>query len=310
MKNDPLLIIYYIIASLGIIGSLHVLITILHTFKSKNSCFTILLLLLHFSLLAEEIFALPNVFNHDETVCEIAESFFEYFGLMNIIVVGLLVYAHRWSILDPSVQVPARSMKIGEVVIILFPMIVFLPFIDRVYEMPDNSPWCSVPYADSQSSSGKWFLGVYLAWVWLVLLGSVLSSVDLMIRLSLTSKRLLRSYLTTVGLYTVVSLCCWIPRSIVRFAGDDTNAIRFVAYIPIYLSGMMYTVIFKRSQERIEQFEISRMGSITDFMFLFDERDRQISDETTHSEISERLVQSVDVMNTPSTSGLFFQVKS
>jgi hypothetical protein len=296
MDNLPLFIVYYFVAGVAILGSVNVLITIGYQFNSMNTCSTILIFFLHLSLVAEEIFALPHVYSYDSTVCIVAESFFEYFGLMNILVVGAMVYTHRWSILDPSVKVRGAVIRVGEAILFIFPMIVFIPFADEAYVLP-NSPWCSRPYS---AQDLRWYLGVYLAWVWVVLIGSIISSIDLSVRITLTSKRLLKSYLTSIGLYTIISLICWIPRTLARFLGPDNDYTRFVAYIPIYLSGMCYAYIFKRNQVTMEMYELSRMDSYiveqADLMFVFDEKDR-LSLESTNSdsEPGDRLLSEDDI---------------
>eukprot|EP01040_Poterioochromonas_malhamensis_P001489 gene1489-1577_t len=284
MEEDfPLFIIYFIFATCGIVGSFHVLFTIWFSFDSCHTCSTLLVLFLHLSLVSEEITALPFLFKYNSTLCQIIESFFEYFGLMNIVVIGLIVYAHRWSILDPTIRIPRNYVNGGIFFVLVFPMITFLPFIDKIYVTPD-SPWCSLPY----SSGLNWVLGVYLIWVWMVLIMSLLSSFDLAHRLMTTSGKLFRSYLTTIGMYTVVSLLCWIPRTIVRFSGNDTNTARFAAYIPIYVSGMLYSLIFRYSRKNMEMYEQSRLQTIDlpsgDLVFLFDENDRLNSVSTSSTE--------------------------
>lgn len=284
-EDLPLFIFYFFFATCGILGSIHVLYTIWFSFDSCHTCSTLLVLFLHLSLVAEEITALPYLYKYDATLCNIIESFFEYFGLMNIVVIGLIVYAHRWSILDPTIRVKRRFVNFGIGFVLIFPMITFLPFIDNIYVPPD-SPWCSLPY----SAGLNWVLGVYLVWVWAVLISSLISSFDLARRLMTTSGKLFKSYLTTIGMYTVVSLICWIPRTIVRFLANDTNGARFAAYIPIYISGMLYTLIFRYSRKNMEMYEMSRRDSMdmpSDLIFLFDESDRVSS---SASDSTERLL--------------------
>jgi hypothetical protein len=275
MEDLALFIIYYLFAGLGILGSSHVLITILSSFQTIQTCSTLLVLFLHFSLLSEEIAALPFLFTYDDTMCSINESFFEYFSLMNIVVIGFIVYAHRLSILDPSIRLPKPVVKGLFAFAVIFPMITFLPFAhDDVYRKLDKgSPWCSVPY----STGWQWVLGVYLVWVWFILTLSIISSIDLAVRLSNTYQGLLKSYLSTIGLYCIISLACWIPRSMARFLGDDTNITRFIAYIPIYISGMLYSLIFRKSKETMEAYETARLVSYEvqgdDLINLFNEND-------------------------------------
>jgi hypothetical protein len=279
-KNNPnemkaIFIFYYILAAFGILGSAHVLFTIIHRFKYVCACSTHLILMLHFSLLAEEILGLPYLFHWDRTLCSVTAALFEYFGILNILVVGCMVYAHRYSILDPTIKLPKWFLKRGCVLLFLLPCIVFVFFIYNIYVRSD-SPWCNIPY----SVGVEWYGFLYSVWIWIVLAGSILSSVDLTVRLSFTSKRLLKSYCTTIGLYTLVSLLCWIPRTVTRFVTEnDTETIRFISLIPIYVSGILYTIIFKKNRTMLEEYESSRMDSMiieqTDLMFLFDMKDRQ-----------------------------------
>jgi hypothetical protein len=273
MEDLALFVVYYLFAGLGILGSSHVLITILWSFDTIQTCSTLLVLFLHFSLLSEEIAALPHLFTYNSTMCSINESFFEYFSLMNIVVIGFIVYAHRLSILDPSIRLPKPVVKGLFGFAVVFPMITFIPFAeDDVYRKPDSA-WCSVPY----STGWQWILGVYLVWVWAVLILSIISSVDLAVRLSNTYQGLLHSYMSTIGLYCVVSLVCWVPRSMARFLGDDTNTTRFIAYLPIYISGMLYSLLFRKSKETMEAYETARLVSYEvqgdDLINLFNEND-------------------------------------
>lgn len=248
-----LYIAFFILAGLSMIGSVYVIYSIVQ-FGSQKSCFTFLLLSFHLSMFAQEIVTLPYVFSGNEGLCEAVQFFHFYFGLMNILIVTMLVEAHRSSIFTDYWQAGTRILKYGLPIMLCFPMMTILPFCTGSYHAEHNK-WCTLPY----DSSSVWAIAIYYSWIWLFLLVSFLLLVFSAIRIFKSDRKLARKFISTIGLYIIVAILSWIPRSMERLAHFQTSTIGdlsyFISYIPINISGILYTMIFIHEKESLKQYE-------------------------------------------------------
>lgn len=257
--GDPTDTAYYVVSALSMAGSLLVMLSIA-SHGVNRSCFTFLLICFHLSLLGEEIATLPDVYTSNGHLCVAMQFFHFYFSLMNIVVVVMLVEAHRSSILEDPFQSRAKILKYGIYVILLFPLITLLPFVDGTYTAEssdadgddDTRGWCTPPNRVS------WSIGVYFIWVWLFLILIVVLFSNSLYRIYQRDKAFAKTFSTTIGLYVIISIVSWIPRAFerfIRYNDPSTNTIiLFIAYLPINISGILYVFVYIREKRYIVQY--------------------------------------------------------
>lgn len=252
---DPKYFAYYVLAAFSLIGNLYVAGALVRL-GSQKSCFTFLLLLFHISLIGEEIATIPKIYTPSDNMCIAMEFFHFYFSLMNIVVLTLLVESHRSSLLEDFFRSRQRILKYGLYGIILFPLITVLPFTNGGYslsEEDDNQGWCILSF----SHDTTWELSVYFVWVWLLMILIVCLMAYLQYKLCRTDNLMAKNFFSTIGLYVIVGICTWIPRSFERMAsydgGNSSLVILFIAYLPVDISGIFYTLIFLREQRSLEK---------------------------------------------------------
>jgi hypothetical protein len=249
-------VFYYIIAAISILGNLLVLLYLFYEKGRKEwKLFTIILIYLHISILFEEITALPFIFKYSYGVCLAVEAFKFYFGLKNVFCILMLVRTYSKFIQNSTDFIFRKAhLKSVQMFLTMVPMVAFLPFADRTYTFP-NHPWCSLP----SSRSIIWEVCIQYLWVWLMLFYTLVENAKIIRQLYRSYDSLLmHNYLSKVGTYSVVSFISWIPRTIIRFANYNsennvTNS--FYSYFPLYVSGILYVILFVNNFHAIESFE-------------------------------------------------------
>jgi hypothetical protein len=263
-------IIFYILAGFSMTGSIYVIATILR-YGSQKSCFTFLLLYFHISMFGQEIVTLPYTYNSVANLCVAMQFFHFYFGLMNIILVGLLVEAHRGTIFDENKETVMFIKNNGIYFFLGIPMITVLPFITSSYDITDDVyGFCTLPY----QLSSAWALGIYYAWVWVILFYCIGVSTYGTIKIYRKDKVLGKMFLSTIGLYTVIAILLWIPRSLERAAQINSKVPNaqsyFTSYFPINISGILCTLIFLRKRKSLKNFSDGDNDRMT---FLWEKND-------------------------------------
>lgn len=124
---DSAYISFYIIAGISFVCSVLVMTTLFLARRTAKNCFTFLLLWLHASMIAQEVTLLPSVYDRNHGVCTMMEFLHYYFGSMNIIIITLLIEAHRSTLLTGSFQSRKLILKYGAALFVGFPLITVLP---------------------------------------------------------------------------------------------------------------------------------------------------------------------------------------
>jgi hypothetical protein len=208
------------------------------------------------SLIGELFATIPHLYGYSVAVCEAAQFFHFYFSLANIVVLTLLVESHRSSLLEDFFRSRQLILKYGLFFIVLFPLITILPFTDRGYglQQEDDAHGFCVP---SFNRDAAWELAVFFVWVWLFMFIIAMLMGLLQYRLYRSDKVLAKNLFSTIGLYVIVGIMSWIPRSFERMArysnSDAAEIVYFIAYFPVYISGVLYTLIFLYEQQSLER---------------------------------------------------------
>lgn len=250
---SSLFIAYYTLVILSLILGLYVFFSLLRLGSFKSS-FTILLLFLHGSLILEIITQFPYAYTYSSSLCSGMEYLHIYFSFMNILVIALLVEAHRSVMLKDYFGSRALILKYGVYFIVLFPLITALAFIGNAYETISTSsdPWCKVKLDDT-----IWSIPVYSFWVWFFIIVSVLSTLYSFCRIYKSDHLLATKFFSSIGLYVFIALGSWLPRAVQRviiYTHPDVKDDHFLSSLPYVLAGILYALIYLRERRFISLF--------------------------------------------------------
>jgi hypothetical protein len=276
--------IYFILAALSITGALLVGYSILRYSKSHTT-FSNVVFALHVSLCINEIATLPYVFSGNNVICIMAEMVHYYSTLMNYFSLAVLIQAHMCNVIDEL-----RAMFMGPIeryglyIVYLAPLMVLFRFIDPLYS-DTLHPWCTV----HASSREPLYVLTYYMWLYMVIvvctLEVFLSTFYIYRR---TDKYMAWRYFSSIGFYMLIALAEFLPNVIITavYASTDDDGNfdnRIGSYIPLYISGILYTIIFFRDRDAIENFEAyreqnpdgSRAFSVADIMDIVEEASKR-----------------------------------
>jgi len=250
------IIAYYVIAIVSFSCSVFVWTT-LYIHGALNTIATRLLLLLHASLMWEEVTSLPYVFNYNATICSMNMMFHMYFGLVNIKSIVMLVISYRYHFFEDTYGVNRIINKYYLHIAFIGPMIAVIPYADNSYSRTIG-PWCTL--ASSTYTTGI-IVKIFYLWIWLML---VIASICLVITV-VQAYRIDRDYclrfMSRTGMYAIISILCWIPRTATRLdpskhdIANSTTRLWYYAYLPIYIAGICYTLVFLTEKKALIMFD-------------------------------------------------------
>jgi hypothetical protein len=278
--DQPQYIIYYVFCCIAIIANVMVLVS-LWKIKNSKTCFTFLLYFLHSTSILMSIFSFPYVWKEHHMLCEIIQSFDCYISIMNLLTVAFLVETHRTTVIESLFDIRRIVHQYGYYLLFGPPSIVFFGFATGVYGSVNNA-FCLIE-SDLGAAS---FLSLYYLWAWLILIFSTLRTIDTISRIMIFDKKLAKRFFGTIGIYIVVAILTWLPRSLVRFAqkvnNDDDdqydNGLLLSVLIIFEIGAIGYCFIYFREKASIKLFEAYRTSftgtEINDedgFLFTWDE---------------------------------------
>lgn len=237
------MIILFCLMGLGIVCSIFV-ITVLLKFGTMKSSFTYLLFFIEISLIGEQITALPFVFTGNDGLCTSIAFFASYFGMMNVVLVGLLITAHRLTLFNNTLRFRKRIVKYGPEISLIFPLITLIPFARNIYQH-HHLPWClSKPHEEV-----AWMIVVFYGWIGLLLLISFLNIFSVLVRVCIVAPDMIGRFFSSIGLCSFASIFSWIPRFLILVSGR-TNMIGVVG--PIYIQSILIAIIFFFDRKSLE----------------------------------------------------------
>jgi len=262
--------IYYILAFFSITGAILVAISILRS-KKYHTTFSSVVLCLHISLCINEITLLPYVFSGNQIICSIAEIIHYYTTLMNYFALFILVQAHMFNMLESyrKIMIPFLE-RYGLYIICILPMMTFFRFLDEhFYDV--SYPWCSI----HSSSLNPLYFFTYELWMWLILSSCLLEVIVSTYYIYRKGDSWIAwRYFCTIGFYMIIALGGFLPNAIIitvyNHEDDDGSfSLRLTSFLPFYISGILYTIIFFLDRDAIENFELyrDRNEGISDIQF-------------------------------------------
>ena len=241
----PLIISYLIVGGITIICTGFVVTTLLR-FGSKKTHITRLLLLLHGSLLIEEIVFTPYVFAFESVICSIGQWIQYYSSLMNALVMAELVLTYHYLFFEDAQGIDRFIRKHGVLMAIIFPLITILPFSTSAYTGNTYGFCVQVDYTTFTTT--LWTLFTFYLWVWIALGVSIYTGLSSIYYLYKTDRGLGNKMLSTVCMYNIASIACWIPRSIVGIVMLTTARSRGLIVLgymlPVYMMGLSFSIVF------------------------------------------------------------------
>jgi hypothetical protein len=270
---NALIIAYYVLAGLSVLCSIFVILTLAFYGSLKTSA-TRLLMALHFTLIWEEVTALPYVYNTNNALCEAVAFLHYYFGLASIVAIGFLVISYRYHFFLDHLGVNKFIQSWSITIVAVFPMITFLPFITNTYRAHDG-PWCAI---GGERDDHSWTFAIFYVWVWLILFFSAAWLIITMAQIYKVDRASGHRLFSTVGMYSVISIATWIPRTVVQIANFSDGTLESneweYSYFPLYVAGILYTLVFLTEKKALILF---------DRALNMDNRDME---ERTHSSFS------------------------
>lgn len=254
MHIGPVLIWYYALAGLSVLCSIFVVVTLLFHGSLRTSA-TRLLVALHLTLICEELTALPYVYNGDRDLCTTVAFFHYYFALASIVAIGFLVISYRYHFFLDPLGISKFIQQWSLYLVVVLPMITFLPFSTNTYEAHEG-PWCAI---GGHRDDHSWTFGVFYVWVWLILFCSAIWLAITMVQIYKVDKLSGRRLFSTVGMYSIISIVTWIPRTVeqvINFTSGTLNSEEWIiSYIPLYIAGFLYTLVFLTEKKALILFD-------------------------------------------------------
>ena len=289
--NRNLFIFYYILAILAILCNISVVCYMLYFRYFKNvpkdtssttdksftrvkaflhNPFYFAIFMLHLSNIGEEITLIPWIYKGNTGLCLFIESIKFYFTLMNCFSWFFLIQVYRILLFTgvengkhqeaiATVNIFSKNFRFNSnfrwivyFVFFVFPLICFIPFTAGSYR-PSSSPWCTVRI------SSHFYLGFFLEyfWIWTALAACVLTNFFIFLKiLVLKSSERMYLFFRNAGIYSIVALIVWIPRSIFSFYGVySISTTHFIEYMPAYFAGIIFCILFYINREAIFYYE-------------------------------------------------------
>lgn len=252
---NTLSIVFYLLSTISIVATLSVIFQLKKGGIFSRSCK--LLFLLQVTQLLEDLSSFP--FYGTIRLCKFAAFIRNYSGLSNVIV-GYLMTDTAKEFLFANDIMPKEFHEITANHLLLifgFPLITLLPYISDSYGIIDST-WCSFK---TDNYGNMWIFIVFLSWVWIFLLASVFILVKC-ICWSRMDPKVSTALFQSIGIYSVVTIVCWIPRSILRmglqYALGNSQTYKIYIYVAVvltYVCGILYAVIFYQERETLVAFE-------------------------------------------------------
>lgn len=290
------LIIYYSVAAVAAVCSIFVAVTLLK-YGMLHTPATKLLLALHTMLLIEEFTLLPSVFNRSESICKLVEFLHIYSSLAFTSSVGLLVVSYRYHFFEDINDVMKTIEKYGLYFVLIFPFLVMIPFLVSIITNEDSvtavgvSEWCNVRTSGTVLYMVSFVL--YYSCIWCILLFSTIFLSCTMYEVYMVDEMVGMKLMSTTGMYSIISIISWIPRTCIRminFSDEEPgNTSWFVAYMPVFISGMLFTLVFLSEKKALLLFD----RSVDEDQFSWEPPSRLHSAESVHLSTESSVSQSL-----------------
>lgn len=263
---SALLIASYCMGSISVALNAYVVVYILKM-KTKSmtmSCKTILYL--HFTQAVYMLASIPNIWETPISLCQFIGWLRYYTGFSNVCAscsINYVIYMLLFGTIGMEYNNSKRSNRYYwlEGFVFGLPLITMLPFITNSYgvNVIEGNSLCSIPPSDPNVEA--WDIGILYAWtISILLLQSFLTGLlifNLLKHYSEVSLKILMMY----GLYPIVTLVLWIPRTLGRFTKSGNSSLGITAFsegIGYFLIFFMFMPIFFKTERDFDIAHSSR----------------------------------------------------
>eukprot|EP01040_Poterioochromonas_malhamensis_P015686 gene15686-17601_t len=256
--ETALIIVMIVIASFSIIANTLVLYDIfMHHFQSFRATTTRLITLLHISCLLQNICGIPYLYTESKGLCAFMGFAHYYFGLINVLDIMYLTIAYYYFVTAEGRTIVSWIRRYGVLFAWVFSLITLIPFGTNSYGRSDI--WCTLDVSNSRSN--YWSFFVFYFWVTLATIFCSFVCIYILIYAAKHDALISKRLFTSLGLYIVISICCFIPRMAPRIAGliqpgyQTPDVFSFLSGIPMYVAGLSYCVCFYFNSEILKSYE-------------------------------------------------------
>eukprot|EP01040_Poterioochromonas_malhamensis_P016817 gene16817-19187_t len=251
------------IAFFSILSNILVVVDFRSHFETLSAPTTRLIIFLHISCLLQNLCSVPYIYTGNTVLCELMGFFHYYFGLINVFsIVYLTIFYYFTLTRDGDTSRTARDVvnwmsSYGLILPFVFGFIALFPFMDNSYGKVDI--WCSLTV--SEASANDWAFIIFYLWV---LLATTFCSSMFLYLYSYYSKLELQCterLCSLLGIYILISICCFIPRLAYRIVGliepeyEAPDIFSFLAGVPMYIAGLLYCVNYYYSNDDMTKYE-------------------------------------------------------
>lgn len=242
-----LFIPYLVIVGISMVMSLFVTASIVR-FGSKTIS-TKLVLHLHITLLIEEITCIPYAYTGNHGLCEFVGFVHLYAGMANSLVIFFMMVVYRYLFVEDTWQVSKFIIRRLLILIYITPLISALPFTTTSYGTV-GSAWCDIQ--NSTDKSAIWATVLFFGWICAFIVLSALMFFFTVWRVYKTDPEMATKLASSIGQYSIISILTWLPRIVAREHTLDKE----YANLVVYISGILYFLIFMRQKSALKLFEI------------------------------------------------------
>lgn len=252
-------VIFFLIAGFSIAGNIAVLYhAFQHSFQSFKAITTKLIIMLHISTLLQNICTLPDIYAEDATVCAIMGFAHYYTGLINVIIIIFTTITYYFFLFE-SVQGRKITEWINHYGIPFafgFSFITVLPYSTNSYGQADV--WCTLTIDDNMAN--VWSFVIFYLWVMFAIVICSFVTLYIVYYSAKHDAALSRRLFTSIGIYIIISVICFLPRVIPRLIElftefDVTDTVQFVTGIPMYIAGIAYCVCYYKNSNTLRSYE-------------------------------------------------------
>jgi hypothetical protein len=262
-----LLIIFYVIAAICILGNALVICTLLRVSTIK-AITTYLVFILHVSCFFQSISSLPAVYNGNSGMCQFMSGIHYYTGLVNVgsmVILSIVYYNYTVKL---NTQMLKNINRYGIKILYVFPLITFLPFATDSYGNSGDT-WCTL---DNSLLADAWSIMVFYAWV---IIAFIISSWLFGYIIYWTSKHdigIRGRLFWSLGIYILITLLSLLPRIIPRIAWlmypyNISWITQWVLELPAYLAGICYVACYYYNQKDLWIYEDKLQHEISENEF-------------------------------------------
>lgn len=254
--HSGILIAYYCVTAVSIVGSVFVSATIIKF--GSNTLSTKLVLYLHISQILQDIFVLPKVFDGIDALCKVAGWLHIYSGMVNIIVVTMMAITYRHLFYFDYYQMQKFMTKYVTYIVFGFPLVSVLPFSTDSYGKVNNS-LCSF---HKENETG-WFV-CFLIWSVITGIACVTLMMTTLCGVFRSDKTYGMQLLKTLGIYAIATMILWIPKFVVNVISyHNYNNLQYTDFL-ISFAGIIYCFIFLFEKQSLRIFELNHQNESVD----------------------------------------------